>query len=74
MTNNKDYKMERNLLEQYDNIALVERRITYLLGARLRNKDKIKQAIQKQDEIRNKRTSTQTWDSVSQIRKWREIR
>ena len=66
--------MERNLLEKYDNIALIERRIIYLLGARLRNKDKIKQAIQKQDEIRNKRTLTQTWDSVSQIRKWREMR
>ena len=66
--------MENSILGKYDNMDLMEKRISYLLGARLRNKDRIKQAIQKQNEIKNRHKATKNWDSVSQIRKWRETK
>jgi len=66
--------MASSVLEKYDNIDLMEKRIIHLLGARLRNKDRIKQAIKKQDDIRNRHEVTENWNSVSQIRKWRETR
>jgi len=66
--------MQNYILEKYDNIELIEKRISYLLGAQLRNKDRIKQAIQKQDEIKTRHGTTEKWDTVSQIRKWREAR
>ena len=66
--------MENSILEKYDNIDLMEKRISYLLGARLRNKDRIKQAIQKQNDIKDRHKAAENWNSVSQIRKWRETR
>lgn len=60
--------------EKYDNLELIKKRISYLLGARLRNKDRIRQAIQKQDEIKNRHGKNDNWDAVSQIRKWRDNR
>lgn len=36
----------------YDKMSIVEKRIGYLVGARLRNKDGITLALRKQDEIR----------------------
>jgi len=62
------------IIEDYDKVSIVEKRISYLLGARLRDKDKIKMAIEKQDKIREKHPVLQGWDSVSAIRKWREAR
>jgi len=52
----------------------MENRVRYLLGSRLKNTDKINAAIEKQDELRNKHTSSRSWDSVSEIRKWRDNR
>ena len=66
--------MENSILEKYDNIDLMEKRISYLLGARLRNKDRIKQAIQKQNDIKGRHKKAENWNGVSQIRKWRETR
>ena len=66
--------MENFVLEKYDNMDVVEKRISYLLGARLRNKDRIKQAIKKQNEIKSRHKAHKNWDSVSQIRKWRETK
>ena len=66
--------MENSILEKYDNIDLMEKRISYLLGARLRNKDRIKQAIKKKNEIKDRHRTAENWNSVSQIRKWRETR
>jgi hypothetical protein len=62
------------IIEDYDKVSIVEKRISYLLGARLRDKDKIKIAIEKQDKIREDHPVLQGWDSVSAIRKWREAR
>jgi hypothetical protein len=62
------------IIEDYDKVSIVEKRISYLLGARLRDKDKIKMAIEKQDKIRENHPVLQGWDSVSAIRKWREAR
>jgi hypothetical protein len=61
-------------LRDYDRLSIVEKRISYLVGARLRNKDKIGQAMRKQDEIRECHPASKGWDSVSMIRKWREAR
>ncbi len=66
--------MENYILKNYDSIDLMEKRISYLLGARLRNKDSIKQAIQKQNEIKRKHKAIINWNSVAQIRKWRETK
>ncbi len=62
------------IIEDYDKVSIFEKRISYLLGARLRDKDKIKMAIEKQDKIRENHPVLQGWDSVSAIRKWREAR
>jgi|CryGeyDrversion2_1046600.scaffolds.fasta_scaffold87364_1 hypothetical protein len=62
------------IIEDYDKLSIVEKRISYLLGARLREKDIIRTAIEKQDRIRESHPVPQGWDSVSAIRKWREVR
>jgi hypothetical protein len=62
------------IIEDYDKLSIVEKRIGYLLGARLREKGKIRTAIDKQDRIRESHPVPKGWDSVSAIRKWREAR
>ncbi len=61
-------------IEKYDNLSIVEKRIAYLLGARLRQKEKMRAAMEKQDKIREAHPAPQGWDSVSSIRRWREAR
>lgn len=58
----------------YDETSMIEKRITYLVGARLRETDKIKVTMKKQDEIRKAHPVVRGWDSVSVIRRWRENR
>ncbi len=60
--------------KRYDEVSMIEKRIKYLVGARLREVDKIKKAIEKQDEIRKAHPAPGGWDSVSAIRMWRESR
>ena len=62
------------IIDDYDKLSTVGKRISYLLGARLRDKDKIRIAIEWQDKIRENYPVRQDWDSVSAIRKWREAR
>ena len=62
------------IIANYDKVSIVERRISYLLGAKLRDKDKMKMAMEKQDKIRESHPVPQGWESVSTIRKWREAR
>jgi hypothetical protein len=62
------------MIEDYDKLSIVEKRIGYLLGARLREKGKMRAAIDKQDRIRENHPVLKGWDSVSAIRKWREAR
>ncbi len=59
---------------EYDHMTLIERRISYLAGARLRETDKKRSAMERQDAIRRGHQATAGWDSVSEIRKWREAR
>ena len=61
-------------VSDHEKISIIEKRVSYLVGARLRNKDRIRVAIQKQDEIREKHPAPKGWDSVSTVRKWRENR
>lgn len=64
--------MKKTNAINYDNMSMVERRISYLLGARLREKDKIRAAMKRQDSIRKRHPAPKGWDSASVIRKWRE--
>ncbi|MGQ9553594.1 MAG: hypothetical protein ACUVWR_05725 [Anaerolineae bacterium] len=61
-------------VENYDNISVIERRISYLVGARLRDKDRIRIAMEEQDRIREGHPVPKGWGSVSVVRKWREAR
>jgi len=56
----------------YDRLSIMEKRISYLVGARLRDKDRIGLAMARQDKIREYHPAFEGWDSVSVIRKWRE--
>ena len=60
--------------KDYAEMNMIEKRIGYLVGARLPEVDKIKMAMQKQDEIRERHPAHEGWDSASVIRKWREAR
>jgi hypothetical protein len=62
------------IIENYDKVSIVEKRISYLIGARLRDKDKIRIAIERQDKIRENHPVPQGWNSVSTIRRGRETR
>ncbi len=62
------------IVEDQSKLSVVEKRIKYLLGARLRNRDRIRTAIEQQDKIRESHPVPQGWDSVSAIRKCREAR
>jgi hypothetical protein len=60
--------------EKFDNMRLIENKIRYLLGAKLRNKTRMQKAVEIQNNIRNHHSHNSSWDGVLEIRKWREIR
>lgn len=62
------------IVEDYGKLTVVEKRVRYLLGARLRNRDRIRSAIEQQDKIRESHPVHQGWDGVSAIRKSRDAR
>jgi len=64
----------KKAVKGYDEMSVIERRIGYLVGARLREVDNIKMAMEKQDKIREGHPAPEGWDSVSVIRRWREAR
>jgi hypothetical protein len=66
--------MMKKAVKNYNEMSVIERRIGYLVGARLREVDNIKMAMEKQDRIREGHPAPEGWDSVSVIRKWREAR
>jgi len=66
--------MMKRTVRDYGELSVIKRRIGYLVGARLREVDKIRMAMEKQDEIREGHPAPEGWDSVSAIRKWREVR
>lgn len=66
--------MRRTITKDYETTRVIERRISYLLGARLRERNRIKAAMEKQDRLRKLHPVARHWDSVSEIRKWRDAR
>ena len=66
--------MKPSRSNRYDDLTMIERRVLHLVGARLRDVNRIHRAIRKQDEMRIKHTKVRGWKSVEQIRKWRENR
>ncbi|MFQ6054865.1 MAG: hypothetical protein ACE5J9_04690 [Methanosarcinales archaeon] len=63
--------MQELLKKEMDTLDMVEKRLEILLAAKLREKDKIKNAIMIQDRLRNK---SKNWNGVKEIRKWRDGR
>lgn len=41
------------------------------LSMRLKDRDRIKAALERQEQIRRKHPAPQGWDSLSELRKWR---
>ena len=60
----------KRTVRDYGELSVIKRRIGHLVGARLREVDKIRMAMEKQDEIREGHPAPEGWDSVSAIRKW----
>lgn len=55
--------------KQLDNLDLFQRRIEILAGAKLRERDRIKAAVELQNRVRKK---IGKWQGSKEIRKWRE--
>lgn len=64
--------MGEKLSKKYDDLGIIEKRVAYYIGARVRDKDRVEHALREQDKIREKHPQQSDWDSVAQIRKLRE--
>ncbi|HKJ69499.1 MAG TPA: hypothetical protein VKA68_16195 [bacterium] len=64
--------MDKKKSNKFDTLQVMEKRIEYLLGARLREKDRITRAVQTQDRLRQKYSVSEEWQSTSEIRRWRD--
>ena len=56
----------------HGNTKVAELRISYLVGARLKDRDRIAKALRKQDEIRKRHPAPKGWNSTYEVRRWRE--
>ncbi len=54
-----------------DKINVMEKRVEVIVGARLRNRTRIENAILTQDRLRKK---SKGWSGAKAIRKWRDSR
>jgi len=54
-----------------DEMNVIEKRLEAILGARLRDKKRIENAISTQDRLRKK---SKGWNGAAEISKWRESR
>ena len=63
--------MEANIKSDIDDLSLFQRRIEIIIGAKLREEDRIADSIKIQDDIRSK---IKSWNGSKEIRKWREKR
>jgi hypothetical protein len=61
-------------LNKFESMDIIEKRIYYLLGSRLRNKNRMQTAVEAQKKIRQNHSVARNWNSVTQIRKWRKQR
>ena len=65
--------MVQKTTSKYDTLTMAEKRVARLLGARYRDRDKIRAAVEIQNKIRAKKRKND-WDSTAIIRRWRENR
>lgn len=63
--------MANRIEKQLDNLHLFQKRIEILAGAKLRETDRMNDAIKIQDIIRSK---TGMWQGSKEIRRWRQAR
>ena len=63
--------MHAKIHEKIDDLDLFQRRIEIIVGAKLREEDRIADSIKIQDAIRSK---VKFWNGSREIRKWREKR
>mgnify|MGYP001603764378 FL=1 len=63
--------MQAKIHEKIDDLDLFQRRIEIIVGAKLREEDRIADSVKIQDAIRSKAKS---WNGSREIRKWREKR
>ncbi|MBU4075347.1 MAG: hypothetical protein KKI06_01300 [Euryarchaeota archaeon] len=57
--------------EEMDTREIIEKRFEILACSRLRDKDRIKQAVSVQDRLRSR---SKAWSGTEEIRKWRNQR
>jgi len=57
--------------DNMDKITVIEKRLRIIVGARLRDRNRIENAISTQDRLRKK---SKGWNGAKEIRKWRESR
>ncbi|MDI6839920.1 MAG: hypothetical protein QMD71_03540 [bacterium] len=57
---------------ELDNLNLMQKRASLLIGARMRDYKKIQKAARSIERLRRK--APKGWDSVEEIRKWRDKR
>ena len=51
--------------------SIVEKKLEIIVGARLRDRERIEHAISIQDRLRNK---SEGWNGAKEVRKWRDSR
>lgn len=57
--------------DDMDTLDIVEKRLEIMLGARVRDKDRMVHTIEVQDKLRSK---SRGWKGTIEIRKWRNQR
>ncbi len=57
--------------DNMDKITVIEKRLGIIVGARLRDRNRIENAISTQDRLRKK---SKGWNGAKEIRKWRKSR
>ena len=63
--------MEVEIQKNIDDLNLFQRRMEIIVGAKLREEDRIADSIKIQDDIRSR---VKSWNGSKEIRKWREKR
>jgi hypothetical protein len=58
-------------IERIDKINVMEKRLEVIVGARLRDRNRIENAISTQDRLRKK---SKGWNGAKEIRRWRDSR
>ncbi|MFZ3058683.1 MAG: hypothetical protein WA102_02995 [Candidatus Methanoperedens sp.] len=62
---------KQKLKDEMDTLDIVENRLEIMVGARVRDKDRMMHALEVQDRLRGK---SRGWKGADEIRKWRTQR